>query len=481
MCWISWPFAIRLATLAAALSLLAACGRIDSPQQRGELVIAVSEAPGLFQPGTAEEKEISGFNFDTVEAFAAALGVPARYVKATDPQEMATLVRRGKVHMAASLPVATGSASFEGLLLSPELRTSKPVLVRHSDALGPDGLTALSGLSVEVVAGTPQAHSLRMLPEASRPQVIERNDSNDITLLEQLAGRASSLVASDSLSFDIATNYYPDLAIAAELPGEIKFVWAFAANADPALFDRATAFIEHIRKDGTLARISDRYFGHIRRVNPLSVARFLEHRQTLLPLFRRDFVAAQEITGIDWRLLAALAYQESQWDPLATSPTGVRGIMMLTEDTADRMKVSNRLDAAQSIRAGSLYLAGMIDQLPPGAVEPDRTWLALAAYNLGMGHLNGARQFAPGLKRDPNSWYDMKQVLPLLARPEYYSRLKSGRARGGEAVILVENVRTYFDILVRFEPALRFTLIPPFKRREAFPDHPSRVAARPAG
>jgi membrane-bound lytic murein transglycosylase F len=70
-----------------------------------------------------------------------------------------------------------------------------------------------------------------------------------------------------------------------------------------------------------------------------------------------------------------------------------------------------------------------------------------------MGHLNGARAFAPGLRRDPDDWFDMKQVLPLMARPEYYTRLKSGRARGGEAVILVENVRNYFDVLMRFEPA----------------------------
>jgi membrane-bound lytic murein transglycosylase F len=168
--------------------------------------------------------------------------------------------------------------------------------------------------------------------------------------------------------------------------------------------------------------------------------------------YRFAFHEAQEITGIDWRLLAALAYQESKWDPLATSPTGVRGLMMLTEDTADRMGVTNRLDAAQSIRAGSKYLAFLMDELPPEIKQPDRLWFALAAYNLGMGHLNGARHFAPSLKRDPNSWVDMKQVLPLMSRPEYYERLKSGRARGGEAVILVENIRNYYDVLSRLEP-----------------------------
>ena len=128
-------------------------------------------------------------------------------------------------------------------------------------------------------------------------------------------------------------------------------------------------------------------------------------------------------------------------------------MMMLTEDTADHLGVTNRLDVHESIRAGARYLADRMDQLPRDVRGRDRQWLALAAYNLGMGHLNGARHFAVGLKRDPGSWYEMKTVLPLLARPEYYNRLKAGRARGGEAVILVENIRTYFDILARFEPA----------------------------
>jgi membrane-bound lytic murein transglycosylase F len=446
------------------LLLLSACGRIDPPEKYGALVVAVRDAPALFQPPEKDGGEISGFNYDTVEAFATTLGVKTSYVKAANPDAMLQLLRDGKVHFAASLPVNVDAAQTDELKFSPALRKSQPVLVRHADTLKPDGLDDLAGLTVEVVPGTPQAASLRMLAEASRPLISERKDSDDIALLARVANRASELAASDSTSVDIATNFYPDLTVAAELPGEIKFVWAFPANTDPTLFARAETFIEHIRKDGTLARISDRYFGHIHRVNPQGIVKLLELRQTILPHYRRDFVAAQEISGIDWRLLAALAYQESKWDPLATSPTGVRGMMMLTEDTADRMKVNNRLDAAQSIRAGARYLAGIIDDLPPSVVGQDRTWLGLAGYNLGMGHLNGARQFAVGLKRDPNSWYDMKQVLPLLARPEYYQRLKSGRARGGEAVIMVENVRSYFDVLSRFEPAMKYASPLPFTR-----------------
>ena len=137
----------------------------------------------------------------------------------------------------------------------------------------------------------------------------------------------------------------------------------------------------------------------------------------------------------------------------------------VTGDTADRLRVTNRLNSRQSIRAGGEYLADLIDQLPPEIKKPDRIWLALAAYNLGMGHMNGARAIAKGLRRDPSSWYEMKQVLPLLAREKYYNRLKSGRGRGGEAVIMVENIRTYFDILCRFETARSGPVSPEFMAR----------------
>ena len=226
--------------------------------------------------------------------------------------------------------------------------------------------------------------------------------------------------------------------------------WAFP-DSGGALLEKAEAFLERMRREGTLERLVDRYFGHVHRLSADDIERFLEKMHNVLPRYRRHFVDAQEIHGLDWRLLAALAYQESQWDPLATSYTNVRGMMMLTEDTADRLRVADRLDPRQSILAGARYLAELKEQLPPEVAEPDRTWLAMAAYNLGMGHLNGARFIAPLVKRDPASWFEMKQVLPLLAKPEYYSRLKSGAARGGEAVIMTENIRNYYDLLRRFE------------------------------
>jgi membrane-bound lytic murein transglycosylase F len=171
----------------------------------------------------------------------------------------------------------------------------------------------------------------------------------------------------------------------------------------------------------------------------------------VLPRYRPTFKHAQELTGIDWRLIAALGFQESHWDPMATSPTGVRGLMMLTTETADRMGVTDRLDARQNILAGAQYLLDLKERMPSRIREPDRTWLALAAYNIGLGHLEDARILAQRLGKNPDLWVDVKQVLPLLSRYEYYSTLKRGFCRGGEALVLTENTRNYYDILSRYE------------------------------
>jgi len=138
---------------------------------------------------------------------------------------------------------------------------------------------------------------------------------------------------------------------------------------------------------------------------------------------------------------------------------------MLTEETADRMDVDNRLDARQSILAGARYLQMLKEQLPPRIPEGERLWMALAAYNQGMGHLEDARVLAARKGLNPNAWGDVKKTMPLLTQPEHFEQTKHGYARGGEAVILVETVHLYYDMLkhlaphkVQYQPATPFQL-----------------------
>ncbi len=431
---------------------LVGCSRLDPPEQAGELVVAVRNSPSYYH---VEDDRVSGFDHDMAKLFAQQLGVKLRFVIANDPARLQDLVMGGKAHFATSIAIRENT---KGLRYSAALRQARQLLVEHADAPPLEGEEDLAGLTIDVLAGSVQAEYLQAMNQPAQVFTLsQKKNLHEVDLLEQVSLRLSEMAATDEVNFNIAQNFYPDIKVAYILPGSIQYAWAFPESGDREIFEKAQEFLAKIRGDGTLARIFDRYFGYIERVHPTDVAGFLYRMQTLLPNYRADFVAAQESTGLDWRLLAALAYQESHWDPVATSATGVRGIMMLTEDTADHLRVTNRLDPRQSILAGGRYLAELVDQLPSEIKHPDRLWLALAAYNLGMGHMNGARAIAKGLKRDPDSWYEMKQVLPLLAREKYYNRLKSGRGRGGEAVIMVENIRTYFDILSRYEPAHKTT------------------------
>jgi len=167
-----------------------------------------------------------------------------------------------------------------------------------------------------------------------------------------------------------------------------------------------------------------------------------------LPQFMDMFTYAAYETGVDWRLLAAIGYQESHWDPAAVSPTGVRGIMMLTRAAAKDLGVDNRLDPMQSIRGGALYLKKMKSRISGEVQEPDLTWLALAAYNVGLGHLEDARILTQKNKGDPNKWVDVKENLPLLTQKKWFQQTRYGYARGREPVRYVENVRSYYDILL---------------------------------
>jgi membrane-bound lytic murein transglycosylase F len=365
------------------------------------------------------------------------------------------------------------------LQFSTPIRTVNQWIVGHDDVLGPKKLADLAGKSVEVLAGSALADSLRGLDSAFRPVVVEVSGVNEMDLLARVAEHKAELVAVHEIHLDLGVNFHPELSPLLQLPGKLEFGWAFGGADAAALRDKADVFIAAARANGMLARIHDRYFGHIKRIDAAGIAQFLDDTKLKLPNWRRHFQSAQDLTGIDWRLLAALAYQESHWNPLATSPTNVRGMMMLTEDTADFLRVANRLDGAESIRAGARYLAQLVEQVPASAGHPDRLWLALSAYNLGMGHFRGARAIAKKMKRDPDVWYEMKQVLPQLARPEIYARLKSGAARGGEAVIMVENIRGYYDILSRFEPAYNspYSMQPAFRPRVSSPSRPSMAAA----
>ncbi len=265
-----------------------------------------------------------------------------------------------------------------------------------------------------------------------------------------------------STEFALNRSVHPELEIALDLSPERALAWVVNTQGrDPSLLDRVNAFFVMARSEGLVAALLDRYYGKDDRFDYLFSRNFMQHLDSRLPRYVSWFQEAAQQYGLDWRLLAAMGYQESKWDPGAVSFTGVRGLMQMTEDTAAMMRAGDRNDPRSSIFGGAKYLARLQKVMPRRIPEPDRTWLAVAAYNVGLGHLEDARILAQRQGKNPDKWEDVRGFLPLLSQERWYTQTKRGYARGWEPVRYVENVQSYLNILQVAGTRLEARDVPP--------------------
>ena len=273
-------------------------------------------------------------------------------------------------------------------------------------------------------------------------------NSNSDDLLYLLNEGSIDYTVVNSNQFALTQNYYPYARVAFDLGRRVYLSWAFSRLPDSSLKEAADRFLWNQKYGGGLDGLVKRYLAEKPSLGFVDKRDFWRHVEERLPRYERHFRKAAEEIGIDWRLLAAIGYQESHWDPDAVSPTGVRGIMMLTQAAAQQLGVADRNDPEQSIRGGARYIKWKEKKIPARITGDDRLWLTLASYNVGFGHLEDARILTQRMGGDPDLWRDVKRHLPLLSKEEYYSQLKNGYARGREPVLYVENIRQYYRLLV---------------------------------
>jgi len=249
----------------------------------------------------------------------------------------------------------------------------------------------------------------------------------------------------------VSRQFNPNLRVAFALGEPEKLGWAFPPEGDDSLYQEAVRFLEHQHKTNGFNHLIERHYGAATRLNPINIAVFIQKIETDLPRYKPLFLEAARRNALDWRLLAALSYQESFWDPTAVSPTGVRGMMMLTEATAKQMGISDRLDAYQSVYGGAAYLRSLHERIPERIQEPDRTWMALASYNVGFHHVEDARIIVQAKGADPNRWTHVQETLPLLTKAIWYTKTRYGYARGYEPVQFVNRIRSYYEVLKKID------------------------------
>lgn len=452
---------MRLFFIFFCLSLLVSCTPSDNQDKqksaglnKNEIVFVTHNGPTTYYVNG--DNQFSGIEYDLATMFIKdyAPEYQIKFLLVNSISDVIPTLLKGKANIAAANLTITPLRQQLVQFAKPYQETQQQLIYNNEIDDKPKDLASISDKKIVVPAGTSFAERLAQMQEKEpslRWQALKQTNSE--VLLDQVANGVSDLTVADSHLVAMMQNYYPNLAIGLPLGKPESIAWALPKNADPKLFKKVNAFFDKIHKDGTLRNLIDRYYGSSKRLNTQDITNFLKLTNTLLPKYTHIFKQAQELTGIDWRLLAAVSYRESHWDTYNTSPTNVRGLMMLTESTADLMGVTDRLDPKQSIPAGAKYILKMRDIIPERIVEPDRTYLALASYNIGYAHVEDARVLAKRLKLNPDSWADVKKTLVMLTDPEYYSTAKYGYASGGAPVIFVESIRSYQRILERYQPS----------------------------
>ncbi len=427
-----------------------ALSTLDRIKKRGYLnVLTLNSATTYYQDIDGP----NGFEYQLATWFAESIGVQPRFVVVSNYADLYPELLFGSGDIAAA-GLSQGESDFSrSVVYGPRYyEVTNQVLYRKFEVDRPKQVRDLIGGSLKVISGTAHVKLLHGLQQYDSDLTwIEVDDIATEELIEQVdAGKVDYIIA-DSHEIALQRRYFPELRIAFELGEPRQLRWAFNYGDDDSLELAIEAFFAAIEADGRLEQLIHRHYSHVAKFNYSDIRTFTQRIETHLPRYELLFKRAAENVGLDWRLLAAIGYQESLWNERAKSPTGVRGLMMLTQTTAKQMKVKNRLDPAESIRGGSEYIVNVLQRIPERIPEPDRTWLALAAYNVGFGHVEDARIITQQRGGDPDRWIDVKQSLPLLARKKWYKKTKYGYARGWEPVKYVENIRQYYEYLIGFE------------------------------
>lgn len=390
----------------------------------------------------------TGMEYDLLQRFATYLNVKLTLITSDSLKDILDQVEDGEAHVAAAGLTITDERK-QKVLFAPAYQSITQQLVYNRKTKNkPKKLADLKNGNLEVIANS--SHVERLAEIKQTWQNLEWNENEDAganELMNLVAENVDNYTIADSNEFSITRRYHPQLGVAFNISDPQKLAWAFTNGKDRSLYKKAVTFFNNLKTSGELDSLIERHYGHISRYDYAGTYTYMYHVNRRLPKYRVMLSEASTKHDIDWRLLAATAYQESHWNPLAKSPTGVRGMMMLTNATAKQLGVDTRTDPEQSIKGGAKYLRSLIDRMPVEMDEPDRTWIALASYNVGLGHVKDAQLITELRGGNPYKWEDLKESLPLLRQKKWYKNTRYGYARGLEPVRYVENIRSYYDIL----------------------------------
>ena len=286
--------------------------------------------------------------------------------------------------------------------------------------------------------------SLRDNPILKNYKINYINDDLD-DLIYNLNNNLISHTIITRSSYLFYKKYYPNLSIK-KVIGNINLLWKFSVD-DGSLQNSLFDFLELTETSSFIANLNDKYYSKNSISSYIFIGSriFISDMITKLPIYESKFKEAASLTNLDWKLLAAISYQESKWNNNAISPTGVRGLMMLTKNTANMLGV-NRLIPDESIIGASRYLKKLSEKYTEFSKDT-KISMTLGAYNLGPGHISDIIKLSILDNKRIDDWDTLKKYLLKLNKKQFYKQMKYGYARGWEAVQYIENVKQYYDII----------------------------------
>lgn len=412
-------------------------------ERHGEITFITRNAPTSYFEG---RNGPTGIEYELATNFANYLGLKPRFLVKDTISEITEALNSGE-----GLIAAAGLSQTEGrsqnFLFGPAYQSVKQQVVCRRGNVIPKNIQELETVELLVSTDTSYVETLQNLQtEIPTLNWMASKEFDTEHLLEKVWKNELDCTIADSNIVAINRRYFPELLVAFDLSEPEPISWLLPKNAQD-IQEKLDQWYLDIEQRGFLDETIERFFGFVELFDYVDIRKFQKRIKHRLPRYQDHFQKAALQYNLHWTLLAAQSYQESHWRPRAKSPTGVRGIMMLTLPTAREMGVKSRLNARENIYGGARYLAKLRRRIPESVNEPDRTWMALAAYNVGMGHIHDARSLTKQLGKNPDKWSDLQETLPLLSQKQYYKKTKYGYARGSEPVNYVKRIRDFKDLL----------------------------------
>jgi membrane-bound lytic murein transglycosylase F len=432
------------ALLAAGLLVLGlvACGTgrdsLSEIKQSGDMIVLIINSPTAYYYD--RDDRLAGPEYEMTQSFARYLGVGVEYKAYDSTQQVIEALRNGEGHIAAA-GLTINDSRKRTFDFGPSYQTLQEKLICHRDHADIKSVDDLKDVKIVVAAESSYADTLAQLDGVTWES---DPDHNTQYLINEVAQKNLECTVSDSTLFFVERRYHTEIEDKFDLSSASQLAWMLNKNDDDLMGEIHDWFDEYREND--LQTMQEKYYGYAEIFDYVDTHVFIRRIDKRLKQYLDDFIEAGKKYDIDPYLLAAQSYQESHWDRKAKSPTGVRGMMMLTQPVAKSLGVSSRLNARENIFAGAKFHNKM-KKMVEHVEEPDRSWLALAAYNVGRGHFRDAQALAKKLGKNPDKWNDMKTVLPLLADKDYYKDLRYGYARGNEPVTYVTRIRNYEKLL----------------------------------